>query len=115
MREIVLDTNAFVAALRSVRDASYELVRSIGQAESRPNISVAFALEYEDVLKRTNMARGLTSPSPWRPSRRVTRARLSPVTRGFIALQQPLQRAAHPPSYHSRRSKRRDLLQAHLA
>jgi len=60
MREIVLDTNVLVAALRSKRGASYELVRSIGQADWRLNVSVALALEYEDVLKRKDMVHGMT-------------------------------------------------------
>ncbi|MEX2264286.1 MAG: putative toxin-antitoxin system toxin component, PIN family [Bryobacteraceae bacterium] len=55
MRQIVLDTNVLVAALRSKRGASYRLVRSIGEGDWRLNISVALALEYEDVLKRTGM------------------------------------------------------------
>jgi putative PIN family toxin of toxin-antitoxin system len=59
-REIVLDTNVLVAALRSKRGASYELVRSIGQAEWRLNVSVALALEYEDVLKRIGMFQGIS-------------------------------------------------------
>ena len=41
-----------MAALRSKRGASYQLVRLIGHRPWRPNISVALALEYEDVLKR---------------------------------------------------------------
>ena len=52
MLEIVLDTNVLVAAFRSKRGASYQLVRSIGLGDWRLNISVALALEYEDVLKR---------------------------------------------------------------
>jgi putative PIN family toxin of toxin-antitoxin system len=52
------DTNVLVAALRSKRGASYELVRSIGQADWRLNVSVALALEYEDVLKRNGMFQG---------------------------------------------------------
>lgn len=58
MHEIVLDTNVLVAAFRSKRGASYQLVRSIGSGEFRLNISVALALEYEDVLKRKDMLRG---------------------------------------------------------
>jgi len=58
-REIVLDTNVLVAAFRSKRGASYELVRSIGRAGWRLNVSVALALEYEDVLKRDGMCPGL--------------------------------------------------------
>ena len=60
IREIVLDTNVLVAAFRSKRGASYELVRSLGQADWRLNVSVALALEYEDVLKRTDMLRGIS-------------------------------------------------------
>jgi putative PIN family toxin of toxin-antitoxin system len=59
MREIVLDTNVLVAALRSKRGASFQLVQSIGQGEWRANISVALALEYEDVLKRSGMVPGI--------------------------------------------------------
>jgi putative PIN family toxin of toxin-antitoxin system len=58
MHEIVLDTNVLVAALRSKRGASYQLVRSIGTDRFRLNISVALGLEYEDVLKRKDMLRG---------------------------------------------------------
>ncbi|SPF34097.1 hypothetical protein SBA4_1430015 [Candidatus Sulfopaludibacter sp. SbA4] len=43
--EIVLDTNVLVAGLRSKRGASYELVRSIGRAGWRLNVSVGLALE----------------------------------------------------------------------
>ncbi len=60
MREVILDTNVLVAALRSKRGASHELVRLIGQGEWRINISVALALEYEDVLKRPNMLGGFS-------------------------------------------------------
>jgi putative PIN family toxin of toxin-antitoxin system len=62
MREIVLDTNVLVAAFRSKRGASYELVRSIGRANWRLNVSVALALEYEDVLKRKGMLQDITEP-----------------------------------------------------
>jgi putative PIN family toxin of toxin-antitoxin system len=60
MREIVLDTNVLVAALRSRQGASHQLVRLIGQGSWRVNISVALALEYEDVLKRENMVPGFS-------------------------------------------------------
>ena len=63
MREIVLDTNVLVAALRSKRGASYQLVRAIGSGVFRLNISVALALEYEDVLKRRDMLRGGMAPA----------------------------------------------------
>ena len=58
MHEVVVDTNVLVAALRSKRGASYQLVRSIGEGKWRLNISVALALEYEDVLKRTDVLPG---------------------------------------------------------
>lgn len=64
IREIVLDTNVLVAAWRSKRGASYELIRSIGTADWRLNISVALALEYEDILKRTD----ISAASPRRQS-----------------------------------------------
>jgi predicted nucleic acid-binding protein len=60
IREIVLDTNVLVATLRSKRGASSELDRSLGQADWRLNVSVALAREYEDVLKRTDMLRGIS-------------------------------------------------------
>ena len=55
MLEVVLDTNVLVAAFRSKRGGSYQLVRFIGLVDWRPNISVALALEYEDVLKRQDL------------------------------------------------------------
>jgi len=60
LREIVLDTNVLVAAFRSKRGASYKLVRSIGRADWRLSVSVAVALEYEDVLKGSGMLKGIT-------------------------------------------------------
>jgi len=59
-REIVLDTNVPVAAFRSKRGASYELLRSVGRADWRLNVSVALALEYEDVLKRSGLLEGVS-------------------------------------------------------
>jgi putative PIN family toxin of toxin-antitoxin system len=60
MHEVVLDTNVLVSALRSKRGASYELIRSIDEGLWRPNISVALALEYEDVLKRSDLVVGFS-------------------------------------------------------
>ncbi|MBV8807167.1 MAG: PIN domain-containing protein [Acidobacteriaceae bacterium] len=60
MLEVVLDTNVLVAAFRSKRGASYQMVRSIGLGDWRPNISVARALEYEDVLKRQALLPSVT-------------------------------------------------------
>ena len=53
MNNIVLDTNVVIAALRSMRGASNRLLRLIGDGRFRINISVALALEYEDVMKRS--------------------------------------------------------------
>jgi predicted nucleic acid-binding protein len=60
MHEVVLDTNVLVSALRSRRGASYELLRSIDEGLWRPNIPVALALEYEDVLKRSDLVVGFS-------------------------------------------------------
>ena len=51
MYELVFDTNVLVAALRSRHGASNELLRLVGRGKFRLNISVALALEYEDVPK----------------------------------------------------------------
>jgi len=57
MREVVLDTNVIVTALKSRRGASYGLIRLIGEGLFTVSISVALALEYEQVLKRTGLYR----------------------------------------------------------
>ncbi len=61
MREVVLDTNVLVAALRSRRGASFQIVRLIGERAFLPSVSVALALEYEEVLKRTGMVPAFTT------------------------------------------------------
>jgi putative PIN family toxin of toxin-antitoxin system len=58
MHDVVVDTNVLVAALRSSRGASFQLIRRIGQGEFRMLISVALALEYEEVLKRREILPG---------------------------------------------------------
>lgn len=60
MLELVLDTNVLVAGLRSKRGASQQLLRLIGGDKFRLNISVALALEYEEVLKRENLVPEIT-------------------------------------------------------
>lgn len=60
MLELVLDTNVLVAGLRSKGGASYQLLRMVGGGRFRLNISVALALEYEDVLKRPGLISGLS-------------------------------------------------------
>jgi len=51
-RQIVLDTNVLVAALRSRRGASYQLLRQVGSGRFVLNLSVPLVLEYEDAAKR---------------------------------------------------------------
>ena len=55
MYSVVLDTNVIIAALRSRRGASNRLLRLVGEGAFRITISVALALEYEDVLKRPSL------------------------------------------------------------
>lgn len=52
----VLDTNILVAALWSRSGASFQLVKRAVSGELPVAVSVAMALEYEDVLKRDAMA-----------------------------------------------------------
>ncbi len=52
---IVLDTNILVAALWSRTGASYRLIEMALRREFTISVSVALALEYEDVLKRAKM------------------------------------------------------------
>ena len=59
MHELILDTSVLVAGLRSKRGASYQLLRLIDAKLFRLHISVALALEYEDVLKRENLIPGM--------------------------------------------------------
>jgi putative PIN family toxin of toxin-antitoxin system len=59
--QLVLDTNVLVAGLRSRRGASYRLLRHFAAGSFRAHISVALALEYEDVLKRPGLIAGITT------------------------------------------------------
>jgi len=61
MLPLVLDTNVLVAGLRSNTGASYQLVRMLPETRFRLNISVALALEYEDVLKRPGQVTGMSA------------------------------------------------------
>ena len=56
----MFDTSVLVAGLRSKRGASYQLLRLIDANLFRLHISVALALEYEDVLRRENLIPGAT-------------------------------------------------------
>jgi predicted nucleic acid-binding protein len=58
--ELIFDTNVLVAGLRSKRGASYRLILLFDDGRFRLNISVALALEYEDVLKRPGLLPGIT-------------------------------------------------------
>jgi predicted nucleic acid-binding protein len=50
--ETVLDTNVLIAALRSSRGASFELLRLVGDPRWRLHLSTALLLEYEAVSRR---------------------------------------------------------------
>lgn len=50
--QIVVDTDVFVTALRSQLGASYKLLSLIDGKNSKLNLSVPLALEYEEVAKR---------------------------------------------------------------
>ena len=50
--ETVLDTNVLIAALRSRRGASFELLRLVGDSRWRLHLSTALLLEYESVARR---------------------------------------------------------------
>lgn len=57
---IVLDTNVIISAQRSRRGASALLMSLIGTGRFEIHLSVALALEYEDVLQRQSHTLGLT-------------------------------------------------------
>lgn len=57
---IVLDTNVLVAALRSRRGASFQVLSLVGSGTFELNVSVPLVFEYEDVAKRQARALGLT-------------------------------------------------------
>lgn len=58
--QIVLDTNVLLSALRSQSGASFLLLSLIEDERFRLNFSVALVLEYEDVLKRSELNLQLT-------------------------------------------------------
>lgn len=51
-RQIVIDTNVFISALRSQSGASYKLLMLLESGKFETNVSVSLAMEYEAVLKR---------------------------------------------------------------
>ncbi len=50
--QIVIDTNVFVAALRSRQGAAFKLLTLIDSGKFETNVSVPLVLEYEDAAKR---------------------------------------------------------------
>jgi len=49
--QIVIDTNVFVASLRSQYGASYKLFMLLGSGKFEANLSVPLAIEYEEAAK----------------------------------------------------------------
>ena len=56
---VVIDTNVFIAALKSKRGASHKLLMQLPNGVYRPNVSVPLFIEYESVAKRLGMVDGL--------------------------------------------------------
>lgn len=56
---IVIDTNVLVAALKSSKGASFQLLSSLGDGEFGICLSTPLVLEYEDVAKRVARSCGL--------------------------------------------------------
>lgn len=63
MKEInvVIDSNVLVSALRSKNGVSHQLLLLIDAGLYKPNVSVPLLFEYEDVLKRSGLIKGLTN------------------------------------------------------
>jgi len=59
--EIVVDTNVFVAALRSARGASHRLLSLVDSGRFGVNICVPLILEYGDAAKRVVGGTGLSA------------------------------------------------------
>jgi predicted nucleic acid-binding protein len=60
MPRVVLDTSVLVAAMRSRRGASFELVARLGKGTFEAAVSVPLVLEYESALLRHLAASALT-------------------------------------------------------
>lgn len=60
MLRVVLDTSVLVAAFRSNRGASFQLLSRVGTGAFEIAVSVPLVLEYEDVLSRDLEEIGLT-------------------------------------------------------
>lgn len=62
MSRVVLDTNVLVAALRSRRGASFQILKRIGSEQFEPCVSVPLVLEYEAVLREQSSTLNLSAP-----------------------------------------------------
>ena len=60
IKNVVIDTNVIVSALKSKRGASHKLLISLSTEIFRPSISVPLFVEYESVVKREGLIIGLT-------------------------------------------------------
>ena len=58
--QIVIDTNVFIAALRSRRGASYKLLKLVDSGQFEANISVPLILEYEEQANQISREIGLS-------------------------------------------------------
>ena len=56
---VILDTNVFVAALRSRQGASFRVLSLVGTGRFEVIVTVPLVLEYEDAMKRTAAELGL--------------------------------------------------------
>ncbi len=52
--KVVIDTNVFLAALRSKQGASYKLLFEVSRDKFKQNISIPLIFEYESVAKRNS-------------------------------------------------------------
>ena len=59
-KQVVLDTNVLISALRSRRGASFRLLSLLGQGDFQINVSVPLILEYEEAARRIAKDFGLT-------------------------------------------------------
>jgi putative PIN family toxin of toxin-antitoxin system len=60
-RQVVIDANVFVSALRSRSGASFQLLTLLGDDRFQINVSVPLVLQYEAAASRAATATGLTA------------------------------------------------------
>ncbi len=60
-KNVVLDTNVLVAALRSKRGSAHRLLLLLDDGLYTPNLSVPLFVEYESVTKREGLLTGLSN------------------------------------------------------